>query len=86
MADWRERAACIEHDPDLFFPNGNTRPDKALAARAAAVCAICPVVADCRRDALVTPRTVGVWGGELFRQSLTETKRAEMARKMLATN
>ena len=82
MADWRERAACIEHDPDLFFPSGNKGPSK----RAVAVCASCPVSADCRREALVTPRTVGVWGGELFRQNLTETKRAEMARKMLATN
>jgi WhiB family redox-sensing transcriptional regulator len=39
--DWRDKAACLTADPELFFPVGNTGPavdqiDKAKAARSTA--------------------------------------------------
>jgi WhiB family redox-sensing transcriptional regulator len=56
--DWRERALCAQTDPDLFFPDqgGSTRTPKA-------VCARCPVSAECLEWALVNDVRAGVWGG-----------------------
>lgn len=42
---WRERAACAESDPDLFHNSHRI-------AAAKAVCASCPVLAECREDQL----------------------------------
>jgi WhiB family transcriptional regulator, redox-sensing transcriptional regulator len=43
--DWRHRAACLEEDPELFFPIGETGPAREQIAEAKAVCVGCPVVA-----------------------------------------
>lgn len=61
--DWRSRAACLEEDPELFFPIGNTGPAIAQAERAKAVCARCEVQAVCLRWALENNQDAGVWGG-----------------------
>ena len=42
--DWRDRAACLDVDPELFFPIGNTGPALAQIDEAKAVCRTCPVV------------------------------------------
>ena len=36
--DWRDRAACLDVDPELFFPIGNTGPALAQIEEAKAVC------------------------------------------------
>jgi WhiB family transcriptional regulator, redox-sensing transcriptional regulator len=63
--DWRDRAACLEEDPELFFPIGTTGPAAAQVEQAKAVCARCPVLAECRSWALDNPRMTefGVFGG-----------------------
>lgn len=55
---WRERAACIGADPDLFFDD--TRKHEAKA-----VCEPCPVTEECLGYAVNEPSTsdYGVWGG-----------------------
>lgn len=60
------------HDPSLWFPVRPVADDDAgdendsadsLGAEAKAVCARCPVRADCLLDAIDRGETVGVWGG-----------------------
>ncbi|MGH8909786.1 MAG: WhiB family transcriptional regulator [Egibacteraceae bacterium] len=62
-AAWRERAACLDEDPELFFPIGTTGPAIEQAERAKAVCRRCPVRQECLDDALDTGQDAGVWGG-----------------------
>lgn len=51
--DWRHRAACRNLDPEIFFPVAEAGPALARQeARALAVCARCPVVAECLAFAL----------------------------------
>ncbi len=57
--DWRERAACVGHDPELWFPG----PGGDSGGRAKRVCAICPVAAECLRFALRGPEHYGIWAG-----------------------
>lgn len=61
--DWRRRAACLEEDPELFFPIGdmNRGPARLQAEEAKAVCRRCEVVATCLDWALTTGQE-GVWG------------------------
>ena len=44
---WRNRAACLEEDPELFFPIGNTGPALLQIEEAKAVCRRCEVVETC---------------------------------------
>jgi WhiB family redox-sensing transcriptional regulator len=60
--NWRDRAACRSADPELFFPVGNDGPALVQIAAAKAVCAACPVVAECLSFALVA-LPEGVAGG-----------------------
>ena len=70
---WREDAACSGSDTDLFFPTGE---DEALAAPAKAICAACPVQAQCLQYAIATNQTEGVWGG------LTGPERRRLRRRI----
>ncbi|MET7683344.1 WhiB family transcriptional regulator [Streptomyces sp. NPDC005423] len=72
--EWIERAACVGEDPELFFPVGRSGPALRDVREAKAVCAGCPVVAECLSWAVATGQTNGVWGG------LTEVERAELCR------
>jgi WhiB family redox-sensing transcriptional regulator len=73
--DWRVRVACRDVDPELFFPVGDWGPVVvAQLADAKAVCARCPVVAECLSFALVA-LPEGVAGG------LTGEKRRVLRRQ-----
>ncbi|MGH8906492.1 MAG: WhiB family transcriptional regulator [Egibacteraceae bacterium] len=61
--DWRHKAACLDEDPELFFPVGSTGPAVEQTQRAKGVCARCDVAANCLAWALETNESAGVWGG-----------------------
>jgi WhiB family transcriptional regulator, redox-sensing transcriptional regulator len=62
-ADWRDVAACRDHDPELFFPEGTTGPALAQADRAKRICAACPARSACLSFALRHGLGFGIWGG-----------------------
>jgi WhiB family transcriptional regulator, redox-sensing transcriptional regulator len=74
-ASWASHGACLDSDPDLFFPIAPSGPALQQAAQAKAICAHCPVRLDCLSYALDTGQDAGVWGGtteEERRQIRTE--------------
>jgi WhiB family redox-sensing transcriptional regulator len=56
---WRARAACGTADPELFFPARHG----ADVSAAVAICASCPVRAECHEFAEATNQVHGVWAG-----------------------
>ena len=60
---WRDQAACLGADPDLFFPQ---RGESAEPARE--ICARCPVREACLDYALRNAITHGIWGGVSVRE------------------
>ena len=60
---WRDRAACLGVDPELFFPIGNTGPALSQIEEAKVVCGRCEVVEPCLSWAMESRQEDGVWGG-----------------------
>ncbi|MER6615451.1 WhiB family transcriptional regulator [Streptomyces xantholiticus] len=75
MDDWRDKAACRDEDPDLFFPIGTSGPALLQEAEAKAVCDRCTVREPCLRWAMETGQDLGVWGGT------SETERRKLKRR-----
>ena len=67
--EWVTQAKCRNGDPDALLVRG------AEQRRAAAICRHCPVLLQCRADALDNRVEFGVWGG------LTERQRRALLRK-----
>lgn len=63
--DWQVAAACRGHDTASFYHPENERGPSRVRRemQAKAVCATCPVVADCLHWALAAREPYGVWGG-----------------------
>ena len=55
--DWRFRAACVGHDPELWFPDAMADSTFALG-----VCAGCVVLDACHKAGVGQD---GIWGGLL---------------------
>ena len=87
MSDWRAQGACLDEDPELFFPLGEehttskapTGPVQAQQDEAKAVCRRCPVTESCLDWALRAGQDSGVWGG------LSEDERRALKRRQART-
>jgi WhiB family redox-sensing transcriptional regulator len=79
--DWRDSAACLTVDPELFFPVGNTGPAVDQIEKAKAVCARCTVTEQCLQYALETSQDSGVWGGLSEDERRALKRRAARARR-----
>lgn len=62
-AGWRNRAACRDTDPDLFFPVGSTGSAAEEIRAAKALCRACPVREECLEFAFEANQEAGIWGG-----------------------
>ncbi len=74
---WRQRSACRDEDPELFFPVGTTGPALRQLEEAKAVCRRCLVIRECLNWALGTGQDAGVWGG------LDEDERRALRRQLV---
>lgn len=73
--DWRHRSACLEEDPELFFPIGNTGPAITQIEEAKAICRRCDVMEVCLKWAIENGQDAGVWGG------MSEDERRSLKRR-----
>ena len=77
--DWRHRSACLDEDPELFFPIGNTGPAILQIEEAKQVCRRCDVREQCLAWALEAGQDHGVWGG------MSEDERRALKRRNART-
>lgn len=61
--DWRDKAVCMQTDPEMFFPEkgGSTREAKKL-------CLGCEVIDQCLKYAVDNDERFGIWGGKSERE------------------
>ena len=74
-SNWRDGAACLGEDPELFFPVATTGSGFWQAEEAKTVPRRCPVLASCLTWALENGVEHGVWGGH------TEGERRALRRR-----
>lgn len=72
---WRNLAACLDEDPERFFPIGNGTEATTQIEEAKAVCGGCVVVQTCLDWAIACGQDTGVWGG------LSEDQRRALKRR-----
>src|ERR1700691_5669255 len=77
--NWRAAGACLNADPDLFFPISSARPAQQQIERAKVICAGCEVRPQCLEFALTHDQVYGIWGG-----TTTEDRQRDRRRRRRA--
>lgn len=80
VSSWRNVAACMHADPNLFFPVSITGSSLVQVAEAKAICARCPVRRECLEFARTNEPIDGIWGG----MTSQERQRARRRERRLA--
>ena len=65
FSPWRDEAACLDAPDVSFFPDAE---DLRSISEAKAICAGCPVAAECLTWAVETNQGEGVWGGHTSKE------------------
>ncbi|MEE2034829.1 WhiB family transcriptional regulator [Rhodococcus chondri] len=78
--DWMVWARCRGFDTSVFFPQKDEGRGPVAGAEAAAkkICRTCPVIAECRDQALLNDESHGIWGG----MNYAERRAVVRARKL----
>jgi WhiB family redox-sensing transcriptional regulator len=81
--DWRNSAACLDVDRELFFPVGTGEIAVEQAEQAKAVCLGCPVLAECREFELTPLSTGGLRNPDygVFAGMTAGERRAQLCRR-----
>lgn len=85
-SDWRNRSACRDEDPDIFFAVGIGAAAERMTADAKAICAGCDVIRECgtllaHMQATLPGLVEGVWAGTSFADRNREARRVQSARE-----
>lgn len=75
IREWSQHAACLDQDPELFFPLGSGEGALLQVEQARDVCRGCAVRGLCLDWALETYQADGVWGG------MSEAERRNLKRR-----
>ena len=62
-SNWRAASACLNTDPDVFFPVAAGTAASKQAARALRICDSCTVKRQCLDFAMRSGEKDGIWGG-----------------------
>lgn len=62
-SNWRAESACLNTDPDVFFPVAVGTAAGKLVTRALRICDGCPVKQQCLDYAMRSGEKDGIWGG-----------------------
>ena len=79
--NWRDRAACVGVDPELFFPTGDSGPALVQLEKAKSYCRRCEVAEPCLRWAIDSGQDSGVWGGMSEEERRTFRRRNAPSRR-----
>jgi len=80
--EWMRRGLCVgSPDPDLWFPEVGHRD---TAQQAKAICAVCPVTAECHAYAEVLGIEHGIWGGEGWAERRRERQVVQRRRQPMS--
>jgi WhiB family redox-sensing transcriptional regulator len=78
-SNWRAASACLNTDPDVFFPVAAGTAASKQVARALRICGGCTVKRQCLDFAMQSGEKDGIWGGTTPEERI-RTRRARNRR------